>query len=149
MGVPSLIWRRAAARVVALGLAASLALATPAAAQDDDRFPAPGKDLTKFLCALFGGIYFDYGDAGFYGCQFKGGDVVCDGTECWVVVPLANPPLKDECDFAGGKYGERGAALFSCELKEGTLMFECFDKEQWQCRVGWASAPLGNRLRPS
>ena len=140
MRIPSPIWRRAAALAVALGMAASLALATPAAAQDD-RFPAPGKDLFKVLCALFGGIYHEYKDVGVYVCQFTTGDVTCDGTECWVVVPLKSPPLKDECDSADGEYGQRGEALFSCELKEGTLMFECVDdKRQWRCAVGWVTA---------
>lgn len=137
MRTSSPIRRRAAALVVALGLAGSLAFATPAAAQDD-RFPAPGKDLFKFICALFGGIYHEYKDVGVYVCQFSTGDVTCDGTECWIVLPLKSVPLKQECDLGGGRYGERGEALFSCELREGVLMLDCVDQaEEWSCRVGW------------
>lgn len=140
MGIRSLISRRAAACVLALGLAGSLALAGPAVAQDD-RFPAPGKDLAKLLCAVFGGIWFDYGpDVGVWGCQFKGGDITCDGKECWIVVALATPPLKDECDFADGKYGELDAGRFSCRLQDGVLMLECTDKRARRCSVGWAEA---------
>lgn len=130
---------RIAMCAVALGLAGSLALATPVAAQDD-RFPAPGKDLAKILCGIFGGIFHDYGDAGFFACQFKTGDIVCDGKECWIVLPLATPPLKDECDSAGGKYGELGPAVFACEIKEGVLAFDCADKRQRICDVGFAAA---------
>ena len=144
MRIPSLIWRRAGAVAIALGLAGSLALATAAAAQDD-RFPAPGKDVFKFICALFGGIYHEYKDVGVYVCQFTTGDITCDGTECWVVVPMKSSPLKQECDTAGGRFGERGEALFSCELEEGVLMLECADEREWRCRVGWIATKVQER----
>ena len=138
----SSIRQRIARCVAAAGLALSLALAwlaAPAAAQDD-RFPAPGKDLAKILCEIFGGIFHDYGDTGLFVCQFKSGDITCDGKECWIVVPIERPPLKDECDFAGGKYGELAPAAFSCEIKEGVLAFHCSGKREWICDVGFAAA---------
>jgi len=63
------------------------------------------KSLLKIVCGAFGGSFFDRGEH--YWCEFEGGSViVCTDDGCWVEFERTGdePPLREECDRAGGIY---------------------------------------------
>ena len=138
--------RRFAAFALALGLAGSLALAAPAVAEDDRPSP-PDLEHTELMCKLFGGTFrkFSYIH---YQCIFENFEIECyfwsGGEDCLINPRFLAPPLRDECEFAGGRYGELSRTAFACELREGVLVLHCVDDhEQRTCEVGWVPARDG------
>jgi hypothetical protein len=135
----SSVRRGFAAFILALGVAGSLALAAPAAAEDDRPSP-PDLEHAELLCKLFGGRYYHFGGST-YSCTFRTFEIVCHNGECSIAPPFGVPLLRDECEVAGGRYGELSRTAFACELREGVLALDCSeDREQPGCAVGWLPA---------
>ncbi|GAB4052596.1 hypothetical protein [Catellatospora paridis] len=120
--------------VSALTIAGFVAgLAGPATAGDPP--PTVSPETLQVLCKTLGGAYSEQRTS--YSCDFTDTVILCQNDRCGYASRLENPPLRDECEYAGGLFGELASGIYVCELLAGELTADCTNPLDW-----WSEQPM-------
>ncbi|MEU8080212.1 hypothetical protein AB0B31_32750 [Catellatospora citrea] len=107
--------------------------AGPAAAGDPPRSLSP--ETLQTLCKTLGGVYSQERDS--YSCDFTDSVILCREDRCGFGSRLEDPPLRDECEFAGGIFDDRIFGIYLCELVAGEITVDCTKPWDW-----WSDQPM-------
>ncbi|GAA1371126.1 hypothetical protein [Catellatospora chokoriensis] len=107
--------------------------AGPAAAGDPP--PSISPQTLQVLCKTLGGDYSEQRES--YSCDFTDSVILCRDGTCGYGSRLEDPPLRDECYYAGGIFTDLGIRVYVCDLHEGEITVDCTNPLDW-----WSDQPM-------